>query len=97
MGGWSSSASSNPDPLGPVALIFKGKFVRIFAHAEGAGLKGAAKWQPQLQAAGAARVDVFDFSVYRKGDGSRVNDLWDFVHLLHADDQVNPVTWRILP
>ena len=89
--------SSSPEIHADALPIFKGKFVRIFAHAEGAGLKGAAKWQPQLQAAGAARVDVFDFSVYRKGDGSRVNDLWDFVHLLHADDQANPVTWRILP
>lgn len=76
---------------------FKGKSVRIFPHSEGAGLKGAAKWQAQLQAAGAERVDVFDLSAYRKADGATVNDLWEFVHHLHADDQQNPVTWRIMP
>ena len=89
----SASPAIHPDAL----THFKGKLVRIFAHAEGAGLKGAAKWQAQLQTAGAARVDVFDFSAYRKADGSPVNDLWEFVHQLHPDDRTNPVTWRMLP
>ena len=42
--------------------------------------------------AGAARVDVFDFSAYPKADGSRVNDLWEFVHRLHPDDRMNLAT-----
>lgn len=89
----SASPAIHPDAL----PHFKGKFVRIFPHSERMGLKGAAKWQAQLAAAGAACVDVFDFSPYRKADGSRVNDLWEFVHDLHPDDRKNPVTWRILP
>lgn len=89
--------SSSPEIHADALPLFRGKFVRIFAHAEGAGLKGAAKWQAQLQTAGAARVDVFDFSAYRTADGSPVNDLWEFVHQLHVDDQQNPVTWRVLP
>ncbi|MBI3414226.1 MAG: hypothetical protein HY043_02720 [Verrucomicrobia bacterium] len=89
--------SSSPEIHADALTLFRGKHVRIFAHAEGAGLKGAARWLTQLQSADAARVDVFDFSAYRKTDGSRVNDLWEFVHGLHPDDQRNPVTWRLLP
>lgn len=89
--------SSSPEIHADALPLFKGKAVRIFAHAEGAGLKGAAKWQAQLQAADAARVDVFDFSAYRKACGTPVNDLWEFTHQLHPDDQANPVIWRILP
>ena len=89
--------SASPAIHAEALPLFKGKAVRIFPHAEGAGLKGAAKWQVQLFEAGAARVDVFDLSPYRKADGSPVNDLWEFVHRLHPDDQLNPETWRILP
>lgn len=89
----SASPAIHPDAL----PHFKGKTVRLFPHTEGAGLLGAAKWQAQLVEAGAARVDVFDLSGYRQADGSPVNDVWEFVHQLHADDQANPVTWRILP
>jgi hypothetical protein len=89
--------SASPAIHAEALPLFKGKVVRIFPHAEGAGLKGAAKWQVQLFEAGAARVDVFDLSPYRKADGSPVNDLWEFVHRLHPDDQLNPETWRILP
>lgn len=89
--------SASPAIHAEALPLFKGKAVRIFPHAEGAGLKGAAKWQVQLFEAGAARVDLFDFSAYRKADGSCVNDLWEFVHQLHPDDQLNPATWRILP
>ncbi|MBI3416475.1 MAG: hypothetical protein HY043_14360 [Verrucomicrobia bacterium] len=89
--------SSSPEIHADALALFRGKHVRIFAHAEGAGLIGAAKWQAQLQAVSSAIVDVFDFSAYRKTDGSPVNDLWEFVHELHPDDQQNPVTWRILP
>lgn len=89
--------SSSPAIHADALPLFRGKHVRIFAHSEGAGLKGAAKWQAQLQSADAARVDVFDFSVYRKTDGSPVNDLWEFVHDLHPCDHANPATWRALP
>lgn len=89
--------SASPSIPADALPFFKEKFVRIFPHSEGAGLKGAVKWQSQLLAAGAARVDVFDFSAYRKADGSPVNDFWEFVHDLHPDDQQNPVTWRMLP
>ena len=89
--------SSSPAIHADALPLFRGKHVRIFAHSEGAGLNGAAKWQAQLLEAGAARVDVFDFSAYRKADGNTVNDLWEFVHQLHPDDQLNPETWRILP
>lgn len=89
----SASPAIHPDAL----LHFKGKAVRIFPHAEGAGLKGAARWQAQLVEAGAARVDVFDLSAYRKADGSTVNDLWEFIHQLQLDDLSNPSTWRMFP
>lgn len=36
---------------------FRGKHVRIFPHAEQAGLQGAARWEHQLMEVGAATVD----------------------------------------
>lgn len=89
--------SSSPAICTEALPLFAGKHVRIFAHSEGAGLEGAAKWQTQLRSAGAWPVDLFDFSAYRKRDGSRVNDLWEFTHVLHPDDHANPATWRIMP
>jgi len=89
--------SGSPDIHADALPMFKGKTVRIYPHSDALGLKGAAKWQGQLYAAGAVRVDVFDFSPYRKTDGSRLNDLWEFVHQLHPDDAKNPVTGRIMP
>jgi hypothetical protein len=76
---------------------FRGKRVRIFAHAERAGLVGADRWQAQLRGAGATQVDLFDFSAWRKADGAPVNDLWDFVHSLREEDHANPLTWKIMP
>ena len=89
--------SSSPAICAEALPLFAGKHVRIFAHSEGAGLEGAAKWQDQLRSAGAWPVDVFDFSAYRKRDGNRVNDLWEFTHELHPDDHANSETWRVMP
>jgi len=61
--------------IGPDALpFFKGKRVRIFAHAEKAGLKGAEKWRQQLLPV-AAHVDLVDFSADKRQDGTWPNDL----------------------
>ncbi len=76
---------------------FGGKHVRIFPHAERAGLRGAVRWRTQLIEAGAAKVDVWDFSAYRRGCGLQVNDLWEFNHELHADHFFNQATWEIMP
>lgn len=89
--------SSSPAICAEALPLFADKHVRIFAHSESAGLNGAAKWREQLLSAGAGSVDLFDFSAYRKRDGNRVNDLWEFTHDLHPDDQANPATWRIMP
>ncbi len=61
---------------------FAGKRVRVFPHLDKAGLQGAAKWVAQLREAGAAKVDIFDFSRYRQPDGAMVTDLYE---ALHAD------------
>jgi len=61
--------------IGADALpFFAGKRVRIFAHAEKAGLKGAEKWRNQLLAV-AASVDLLDFSADKRADGTWPNDL----------------------
>lgn len=58
--------------------LFQGKRVRIFAHAEEAGLHAADRWSKQLQAAGAS-ADVLSFAGVCSPDGRAVNDLNDFV------------------
>lgn len=57
--------------------MFAGKLVRIFAHAERQGAKGACKWAGQLKGAGAT-VEAFDFAGLKQRDGSPVNDFLDF-------------------
>ena len=89
----SASPHIHPDALGH----FIGKIVRIFPHSDGAGLRGAAKWQKQLLDAGASHVDVWDFSRYRKSDGSGINDLWEMVHRLAPGLCQSHDAWRMLP
>ncbi len=83
-----ASARIVPDAL----THFKGKRVRIFAHADtpkpgsgkSPGTEAAYRWQEQLTAAGAS-VDVFDLSGLRVADGTPLNDLNDLC-LCHPDD-----------
>ena len=55
---------------------FAGKRVRVFVHADEAGMKAAQRWAGQLIEAGAA-VDGFAFDGLVKSDGTPVNDLCD--------------------
>ncbi len=64
--------SSSPGIHADALRFFQGKRVRIFPHAEGAGVKGADKWRHQLVEAGAGKVDFFSF------EGFKVNDLWEY-------------------
>lgn len=65
--------------------LFRGKRVRLLPHADAPrpdgkapGLEGAAKWQGQLDAAGAV-VDVFDLGGFDDGAGKPLKDLNDLV------------------
>jgi hypothetical protein len=81
----------------PDALpLFAGKRVRIFPHADAAhddgkapGLEAAARWQDQLNAAG-ADVDVFDLADIPGADGVLCKDLNDLarVPVASLDDDV---------
>lgn len=63
---------------------FRGKRVRIFAHADAAGIKGAETWRSQLRSFGAT-VDVADFTQLRMTDGRTIGDLNDAVHVRPED------------
>ncbi len=76
---------------------FKNKTVRIFPHVDKSGLVGAERWRKQLLGAGAAKVDMFDFSPYRTGDGKPICDLFDFQNVNPVEFQLNHGLWRILP
>ena len=76
---------------------FAGKRVRVFAHSEKAGLGGALRWRRQLREAGAASVDIFDFSPYLRRDGRPVNDLYDWRELAPSHYEANPELWQIMP
>jgi len=65
---------------------FNGKRVRVFVHADAAGLKAAQKWAAQLIEAGAS-VDGFAFDGLLKSDGSPVEDLCDMA-------SVGPDSWE---
>jgi hypothetical protein len=72
MGGASCSVHKDALPM------FRGKRVRIFAHADEAGQEAAQKWADQLREV-QAEVDGFDFSGLIRCDGKPVEDLNDFL------------------
>ena len=92
-------ASGCADAVGVVCMIgaacripdeclpaFAGLSVRVFIHADAAGMKAARKWAAQLAGAG-ARVSGFDFSGMLRTDGAEVNDLCDMA-------SVGPDSWE---
>jgi hypothetical protein len=65
--------------IDPAALeLLQGRCVRIYPHADadGGGTRSARQWAMQLHSAGCT-VDLFDFSVLHRTDGSPINDLND--------------------
>jgi hypothetical protein len=56
--------------------LFAGRRVRIFAHADEDGRKGAILWTRQLREAG-ARVDALDLTPFRTVAGANLKDLND--------------------
>lgn len=75
--------------------MFEGKRVRIFPHldASGAGADAALRWETQLDAAGAARVECFDLSGLVMPSGDPVGDLNDLASLSKAElDEIGPLT-----
>jgi hypothetical protein len=59
---------------------FAGLHVRVFVHADPAGMKAARKWAGQLAGAG-ARVSGFCFDGMTRSDGAAVNDLCDMASI----------------
>lgn len=77
--------------------FFAGKTVRIYPHQDKAGLEAARRWQKQLRAADADRVDIYDFGGLVRADDQPVNDLNDFMRIGTADFAANPGLQTILP
>jgi hypothetical protein len=71
--------ASNQIP-GDVLRLFAGKRVRLFPHADAAGLRAAANWEAQLLPV-AARVDAFDFRGLLQCGGVPVKDLNDLTSI----------------
>ena len=72
--------SASPAIHADALPFFRGKHVRIFAHAEAAGLAGAEKWRRQLLSAGVSDCILFDFSAYHEpATGTIPNDLDEFM------------------
>lgn len=59
---------------------FAGLPVRVFVHADAAGMKAARKWAAQLAGVG-ARVSGFSFDGMTRSDGAAVNDLCDMASI----------------
>jgi hypothetical protein len=60
--------------------LFNGKRVRIFPHADTAGLRAAATWETQLRSI-VAYADAFDLTGLTTICGSAVKDLNDLAHI----------------
>jgi hypothetical protein len=65
---------------------FRGRAVKIIAHADNAGQEAVKGWNDQLSTAGAEKVTLFNLAGLLMKDGSPVTDLNDCVHL-RAEDQ----------
>ena len=59
--------------------LFKGKHVRLFPHADEAGVKATRKWSQQLKAVGVAKVDFYDFARVKVAPNEHVKDLCDLI------------------
>lgn len=59
-------------------VYFKDKHVRIFPHADQAGIKAARIWDQQLKQAGVKKVDFFNFRAFEITAGNCIKDLCDF-------------------
>lgn len=87
--------SASPD-ISPEALPhFKGKAVRIFPHAESAGVLGAQKWQHQIIASGVRRCEIFDMTRVRRLTDGICKDLNDFLNI--KGPTPHPSMERIMP
>jgi hypothetical protein len=88
-------ASHRPGPETWAKLA--GKLVRIYCHADRAGMTAAHAWAESIFRAGAAKIDGFRFDDLRKKDDSPVEDLNDLA-ALHADDfEARRDVWKVLP
>ena len=63
----------------PALVFFKGKHVRLFPHADQAGVKAAQQWSQQLKAAGVVKVDFYDLARVKVAPGERIKDLCDLI------------------
>ncbi len=77
--------------------FFSGKTVRIYPHQDKAGLEAARRWQKQLRAADADRVDIYNFGGLVRADGQPVSDLNDFLLIGTADFTASTDLQTILP
>jgi CHC2-type zinc finger protein len=86
-------AEAREDAVGPVAMLgasnripndvlnlFAGKRVRMFPHADAAGLRAAANWEAQLRPV-VESIDAFDFAGLLQTGGKPVLDLNDLTNV----------------
>jgi len=73
----SLGCSISPDAL----QHFKGKHVRIYPSQDKAGIEARDRWVKQLRAAGASKIELFNFSAFQSMDGHAVKDLCEFTRL----------------
>lgn len=73
------AASHRIDPK--AKPLFKGLRVRIFPHADDAGMKACVAWASEIRDAGAEQVDAFDLSGIETMEGQSGKDLNDLVNL----------------
>lgn len=76
--------------------LFAGKQVRIFAHADDAGLQAALRWWEQLETVG-ANLSWFDFSSLTQENGDPVKDFNDLTSISYDDFESKRVLWEVLP
>ena len=89
--------SAAPAIFSDALRYFERRRVRIFPHMDVAGMTAARRWQGQLQMAGAAEVDIFDFTGLVAGDATPINDLCDLTKLTPCELEADATLARILP
>lgn len=75
---------------------FVGKRVRIFGHADAAGLSAVERWAAQLADAG-ADVDAFNVTGLHTADGADAKDLNDLARVHPDDFDQHPCLQNLLP
>ena len=88
--------SSSPAIAEDALPHFRNKHVRLFPHADQAGMKAGQRWAKQLNGI-VSKIELFNFTGLRRVDGGAAKDLFDCRELDPTMYLADEGLWKLLP